>query len=75
MSGKYKCNRDCFNCFFDDCICDSLSEKEREDAKYRDAVYMNYGYVPTGKGHTSKRKKQRNYQAEDNFWDKEEGEE
>ena len=40
-----KCNYDCFNCIYDDCLVDTktMTKEEREDAKYRDKVYQEYG--------------------------------
>lgn len=40
-----KCNRDCFNCVFDDCIIDKMTKEEREEAKERDKNYANFGLV------------------------------
>lgn len=40
-----KCNRDCFNCTFDDCIVDELSKKEKLDATIRDINFTDYGTV------------------------------
>ena len=35
---KYKCNRDCFNCIFEDCIVSEseISKEEREAIRERD---------------------------------------
>lgn len=40
-----KCNRDCFNCIFDDCIMENITSEEREEAKERDKNYANFGHV------------------------------
>ena len=36
-----KCNRDCFNCIYDDCIIETASSKERKEIKMRDESYFN----------------------------------
>lgn len=46
-----KCNRDCFNCVFDDCICESVSKDERFMQDYRDKCATVTGKIP--KGHRS----------------------
>lgn len=33
---KYKCNHDCFNCIFDDCIVETISSEERAEIRERD---------------------------------------
>lgn len=37
---KYKCNHDCFNCIFSDCIVDEISSEERAEIKERDKQYF-----------------------------------
>lgn len=37
---KSKCNHDCFNCTYDDCIIESISSKERKEIKERDKQYF-----------------------------------
>jgi hypothetical protein len=34
--GNMKCNRDCFHCEYEDCICDDVSLTERIDQMERD---------------------------------------
>ena len=46
-----KCNRDCFNCIFDDCVCDSVTKDEKFMQDYRDKCATVTGYIP--KGHSS----------------------
>lgn len=43
-----KCDRDCFNCKFEDCIEDTLSRTERETQDYRDASITITGRIPRG---------------------------
>ena len=40
-----KCNHDCFNCPFDDCINDVLTSKERKEIAERDKNYIDYGFM------------------------------
>lgn len=40
-----KCNHDCFNCTFDDCIVGTMTKQEREEAKQRDKDFTSYGRV------------------------------
>ena len=40
-----KCNHDCFNCTFDDCIVDEISQKEKRDSHKRDINFTDYGTV------------------------------
>lgn len=47
-----KCNRDCFNCKFADCIIDDVSKYEDFMQKYRDASATVTGILP--KAHTGK---------------------
>ena len=46
-----KCDRDCFNCKYDDCIVETVSEDERAMQNYRDNSLIVTGYIP--KGHAS----------------------
>lgn len=43
-----KCNRDCFNCVFDDCIQESVSKDERFMQDYRDKVATVTGRIHRG---------------------------
>lgn len=47
-----KCNRDCFNCKYDDCIVETVSEDERAMQNYRDNSLIVTGCIP--KGHRDK---------------------
>lgn len=40
-----KCERDCFNCKFDDCIIETVTKEEREEQNWRDREYISYGFV------------------------------
>ena len=40
-----KCNHDCFNCQFDDCINDVITLKERKEISERDKNYTDYGFM------------------------------
>ena len=40
-----KCDRDCFNCKYSDCIQDNLTSKERKEIKERDRSFSDYGVV------------------------------
>ena len=40
-----KCDRDCFNCKYSDCIQDNLTSKERKEIKERDRNFSDYGVV------------------------------
>lgn len=51
-----KCNHDCFNCKFDDCINDSLTTTEIIECNQRDISLKEYGYVLQGKHRKSKLK-------------------
>lgn len=35
------CNRDCFNCIYDDCVVEELSDDERKEIRERDNRYYN----------------------------------
>lgn len=48
-----KCNHDCFNCVFDDCVCDTVTKDEKFMQDYRDKCATVTGYIP--KGHSSKK--------------------
>ena len=43
-----KCNRDCFNCQYDDCVIDKVSKAERDMQNYRDASITVTGHIPKG---------------------------
>lgn len=36
-----KCDHDCFNCIFDDCVSNELTKEERKEIKERDARYFS----------------------------------
>ena len=36
-----RCNRDCFNCVYDDCIMDTATKEERAEITERDKRYYN----------------------------------
>lgn len=36
-----KCNRDCFNCQFEDCVVDTMSSEERIETKERDKIFIS----------------------------------
>lgn len=38
---RAKCNRDCFNCVYDDCIVDIASSAERKEIRERDNRHYN----------------------------------
>lgn len=42
-----KCNRDCFNCVFDDCVVNDsdISSEERKAIRERDKIFTGYGSV------------------------------
>lgn len=40
-----RCNHDCFNCKFDDCVNDTITISERAESRQRDINYMSYGNV------------------------------
>ena len=40
-----KCNRDCFNCTYEDCIVNDISSEERSEIKERDRKIIDYGSV------------------------------
>lgn len=40
-----RCNHDCFNCKFEDCVNDVLTQKERKEMKERDKNYVDYGFL------------------------------
>lgn len=42
---KVKCNEDCFNCIFDDCIVSGISSTERKEIRQRDSSYFNTGQI------------------------------
>ena len=42
---KVKCNHDCFNCTFEDCIDDVLTKTERMESSQRDRNFTDYGIV------------------------------
>lgn len=55
-----KCDRDCFNCKYDDCIANDVSQKERADIRKRDnklISQLNYGSLVIGKHGRSKNRK------------------
>ena len=37
---KTKCNHDCFNCIYDDCVIETISSEEREAIRERDKQYF-----------------------------------
>lgn len=45
-----KCNHDCFNCIYEDCINDTLLKTEREIQDYRDACIVVTGKMPKAHG-------------------------
>lgn len=47
---KVKCNRDCFNCAYEDCQCDDITKTEREMQNYRDACITITGKIPKAHG-------------------------
>lgn len=40
-----KCNRDCFNCIYEDCIINTITKEEREESEKRDINYTNFGII------------------------------
>lgn len=36
-----RCNHDCFNCIYDDCIIEKMSSAERKEVKERDRRYFD----------------------------------
>ena len=53
-----KCNRDCFNCIYDDCIVHTASKEERQEIAERNKRNMGYGisHIPkrsNGRKHRS----------------------
>ena len=40
-----KCNRDCFNCKFDDCVVNGITSEERSEIRERDKKIVDYGHV------------------------------
>lgn len=44
-----KCNHDCFNCKFDDCINDVITKTEKMESIQRDKNFTSYGRVIHGK--------------------------
>lgn len=56
-----KCNRDCFNCIYDDCVIGTLSSKERKEIKERDKSIMSYGSVVKARPINRRQKVSRNY--------------
>lgn len=36
-----RCNHDCFNCIYDDCIIETMSSEERNEIKERDKRYFD----------------------------------
>ena len=54
-----KCNRDCFNCTYDDCIIESITSTERMEQNQRDINYSSFGSImhqrPTRKKHRGRR--------------------
>lgn len=57
-----KCDRDCFNCKYDDCIVSygDISKKERYEIRERDeklVSQLNYGSLVIGKHARSKNRK------------------
>ncbi len=51
-----KCDRDCFNCKYDDCVVETVSQDERKMQDYRDKSLIVRGYIP--KGHAGGSSKQ-----------------
>ena len=47
-----KCDRNCFDCKYADCVMDDVSQVERNMQDYRDASIMVTGNIP--KAHRSK---------------------
>lgn len=45
-----KCDRNCFNCKFDDCIVNDVSPTERAMQRYRDASLTVTGKIPKAHG-------------------------
>ena len=55
-----KCNRDCFNCAYDDCIVDNMSSEERTEAKERDKKFSQiyfYGSLANARPLRAKNRK------------------
>ena len=45
-----ECNRDCFNCKFDDCVVDTVSNIEKVESNIRDMLYVGgFGTVRGGR--------------------------
>ena len=40
-----KCNHDCFNCIYNDCITNVVTKAEREEIKQRDFNYFDSNFV------------------------------
>ncbi len=58
-----KCNRDCFNCKYEDCIIEKASSEERKEIRERDNRYFKTN-VMTGsviRGATKHRHHRENY--------------
>jgi hypothetical protein len=47
---KKTCDKDCFNCKYDDCIIDGVFSEEREDISYRDKCALVTGILPLAHG-------------------------
>ena len=44
------CNRDCFNCIYDDCMMDDISKGETAEIHRRDEFMKGFGHFPKGRG-------------------------
>ena len=57
--GSVKCNHNCFECIFEDCVNDVITASEKAEARLRDISYTNYGVVihqkPTKRKHRGRR--------------------
>ena len=55
--GKTSCNRDCFNCLFDDCIMNDVSSEERKAMNLRDMNFTNFGSIIPARAQRSRKRK------------------
>ena len=56
-----KCNHNCLECKFDDCINDTITSVEKMESNKRDRDFTNYGVVRMGKPQKSRKNANRHF--------------
>ena len=54
-----RCNHDCFNCKYEDCVNDTITQTEKMESNQRDFNFIDYGKVLYQKANRKKERGRR----------------